>query len=220
MAPSAVDVEVAAETPIVTKSVEKALPTRTIPQSTGAKNTLAAPLKIAPDSPLRAYEQFDSTVPVGTEFPRGSVQLVDLLRAPNSDELIRDLAVLIAERGVVFFRAQHITPADQRELVQRLGELSGKPATSKLHIHPFTPEGANLGDEIFPITSGEREKLVTSVKIVNPFPQRKSFDPDNRASSRWVSSSFSSWPLQILWLLTLLSTLTFRTNLSPATIPP
>jgi alpha-ketoglutarate-dependent taurine dioxygenase len=38
---------------------------------------------------------------------------------------------------VVFFRKQdNITNELQKELVQRLGELSGKPASSKLHIHP------------------------------------------------------------------------------------
>lgn len=37
----------------------------------------------------------------------------------------------------MFFRKQdNITDELQKELVQRLGELSGKPATSKLHIHP------------------------------------------------------------------------------------
>ena len=43
----------------------------------------------------------------------------------------------VSQRGVVFFRKQdNITNDLQKELVQRLGELSGKPSTSKLHIHP------------------------------------------------------------------------------------
>jgi hypothetical protein len=42
---------------------------------------------------LDKFEKFDVTPVIGTEF-KGGVQLVDLLLAPNSDELIRDLAIL------------------------------------------------------------------------------------------------------------------------------
>lgn len=42
---------------------------------------------------LDAYEHFDSTPVIGREFAEG-LQLSTLLEAPNSDELIRDLAVL------------------------------------------------------------------------------------------------------------------------------
>jgi hypothetical protein len=50
-------------------------------------------------TPLRAsgslepYEKFEVTPVIGTEFARG-IQLTELLSAPNSDQLIRDLAVL------------------------------------------------------------------------------------------------------------------------------
>lgn len=40
---------------------------------------------------LDQYEQFDVTPVIGREFV--NVNLVDLLRAPNSDELIQDLAI-------------------------------------------------------------------------------------------------------------------------------
>lgn len=44
----------------------------------------------------------------------------------------------VSQRGVVFFRKQDNLTADlQKELVQKLGLLSGKPATSGLHIHPI-----------------------------------------------------------------------------------
>jgi alpha-ketoglutarate-dependent taurine dioxygenase len=49
---------------------------------------------------------------------------------------------------VVFFRAQEITTKQQEELGTRLGELSGKPATSKLHIHPLAAEFSENGDYI------------------------------------------------------------------------
>jgi alpha-ketoglutarate-dependent taurine dioxygenase len=64
---------------------------------------------------------------------------------------------------VVFFRKQNdITDDLQKELVQRLGELSGKPATSKLHIHPVSNSGRDLGgkdDEISIISSEQAKKI-------------------------------------------------------------
>jgi alpha-ketoglutarate-dependent taurine dioxygenase len=53
----------------------------------------------------------------------------------------------------VFFRSQDIAPKQQEELGRRLGELSGKPATSKLHIHPLTEEFSEFGDFISVISS-------------------------------------------------------------------
>lgn len=46
--------------------------------------------------------------------------------------------------------------------MQRLGELSGKPATSKLHIHPVNNAGRDGGgrdDEISVISSQQAKKL-------------------------------------------------------------
>lgn len=40
---------------------------------------------------LDSFKSFDVTPVIGREFPE--VQLTDLLNAPNSDELLRDLAI-------------------------------------------------------------------------------------------------------------------------------
>lgn len=61
--------------PIVVKSV-----------STSTNN---GPLKAS--GSLAAHEYFDVTPVIGREFPKAN--LVELLEAPNSDELIRDLAI-------------------------------------------------------------------------------------------------------------------------------
>lgn len=71
---------------------------------------------------------------IGREYP--DLQLADLLQAPNKEELLRELAVQISERGVAFFRNQSITIAQQKELGNLLGDLSGRPQASGLHIHP------------------------------------------------------------------------------------
>ncbi|KAH7351308.1 putative alpha-ketoglutarate-dependent taurine dioxygenase [Rhexocercosporidium sp. MPI-PUGE-AT-0058] len=117
------------------------------------------PLKLS--GALDHFESFDVTPTIGREFV--GVNLAKWLRAPNSDELIRDLAITISRRGVVFFRKQDdITNDLQKELVQRLGELSGKPSTSKLHIHPVSNSGRDLGgkdDEISVISSEQAKKI-------------------------------------------------------------
>lgn len=47
-----------------------------------------APLKLT--GALDAFEYFDVTPVIGREFPNANLK--DFLRAPNSDELLRDLA--------------------------------------------------------------------------------------------------------------------------------
>jgi len=113
---------------------------------------------------LDQFKQFDVTPIIGREFV--DVNLAEWLRAPNSDDLIRDLAITISQRGVVFFRAQNDVTNDlQKELVQRLGELSGKPATSGLHIHPVSNSSREHGtkdDEISVISSAQAKKIYSN----------------------------------------------------------
>ncbi|KIX95091.1 uncharacterized protein Z520_09007 [Fonsecaea multimorphosa CBS 102226] len=113
---------------------------------------------------LDEFESFDVTPCIGKEF--SNVDLAGWLRAPNSDELIRDLAITVAERGVVFFRGQtRLTNDLMKELTQRLGLLSGKPADTGLHIHPVSNSGRKLGgsdDEISVISSEQAKDLFKS----------------------------------------------------------
>ncbi|KXS94823.1 hypothetical protein AC578_3659, partial [Pseudocercospora eumusae] len=78
------------------------------------------------------YPHFDLTSCIGREYK--NVQLADIV---DSNELLLDLAHTISERGVVFFRDQSLTLYQQKVLIQRLGELTGKPESSRLHIHPM-----------------------------------------------------------------------------------
>lgn len=72
---------------------------------------------------LKAYVQNDLTPVIGTEFD--GVQAIALLEANNSDDLIRDLAATISQRGVVFLRKQDISPTQMRTLVERISDLAG-----------------------------------------------------------------------------------------------
>lgn len=105
---------------------------------------------------LDRYQRLDITPAIGREFP--DVQLRDLLTTPNREVLIRDLAVTISQRGVVFFRSQDITHKEMLELMKILTSVAGSPESSGLHIHPLTEESSELGDQIGVISSEKQAK--------------------------------------------------------------
>ncbi|KAK4130235.1 taurine catabolism dioxygenase [Trichocladium antarcticum] len=144
MAPSATEVNAAPVVPVPTKGA-----------------AIREPLQLS--GALDAQESFDVTPVIGREFPKAN--LVEWLNAPNADDLIRDLAITISQRGVVFFRAQNDLTNDlQKKLILRLGELTGRPATSGLHIHPVLNSGRELGGddlEISTISSEQNKKYYT-----------------------------------------------------------
>lgn len=81
----------------------------------------------------------------------------------------------VSQRGVVFFRKQDDLDNDlQKELAQRLGEQSGKPKTSKLHIHPVSNSGRRLGgkDDEISVISSEQAKELYKNRFLN-FSEKK-----------------------------------------------
>ncbi|KAL4924946.1 TauD/TfdA dioxygenase family protein [Aspergillus undulatus] len=93
---------------------------------------------------LKDVENFDVTPVIGREF--SSVSLVEWIPLPMV------LTLAVSQRGV-------------KELVDRLGSLSGKPSTSRLHIHPISNssrEHSTPDDEISVISSAQRQKLYQS----------------------------------------------------------
>ncbi|KAH7014294.1 alpha-ketoglutarate-dependent taurine dioxygenase [Microdochium trichocladiopsis] len=162
MSPSAVTETVAAALPIHTKAADK------------AQSALPRPLTLS--GALDPYESFDVTPIIGREFPKAN--LVDWLNAPNADELIRDLAITISQRGVVFFRAQdNLTNNLQKQLILRLGELTGRPSTSGLHIHPVLNSERDLGGEdpeISTISSVQHDKLYRRRNLEQPTKKQNS----------------------------------------------
>ncbi|KAF3031556.1 hypothetical protein E8E12_000325 [Didymella heteroderae] len=134
---------------------------------------MAAEAKTSPPSLRKSgvldskFDFEDSTPVIGREY--STVNIVDdLLNAENADELIRDLAITISERGVVFFRSQHnLTDALQKQLVHRLGQLTNKPSGSTLHIHPILNNTSEFGvadAEISTISSLQRKKTFNHQK--------------------------------------------------------
>ncbi|KAL1310641.1 hypothetical protein AAFC00_000909 [Neodothiora populina] len=150
MAPSALPTEAQEDVPIRSKSSPVV----------GLKPTGAAD--------HLAYD--DVTPAIGREY--ADVNIVDdILNQPNADDLLRDLAITISRRGVVFFRKQdNLTNELQKEFVHRLGVASGKPSSSSLHIHPVINDSRELGGsdpEISTISSEQRKKLFKQVLEVD-----------------------------------------------------
>ncbi|AAW42644.1 hypothetical protein CNBC0390 [Cryptococcus deneoformans B-3501A] len=106
---------------------------------------------------LRAYSHFDSTPSIGTEFrdspSKDGKPVLSIRDILGNDERLKALGRLVSERGVVFFRDATISPVEQKDLIEALGALGGKPKTSGLHVHPLTLGGSELGDEISVISN-------------------------------------------------------------------
>lgn len=110
---------------------------------------------LADSGSLDALTHFDITPAIGREF--SGLNIPDLL--DGSEEQVRDLAVTISQRGVVFLRGQgDSTPQEMRDLMLRITAASGCPENSDLHVHPLTEEGSELGDQISVISSAKQKK--------------------------------------------------------------
>ncbi|KAL3425538.1 TfdA family Taurine catabolism dioxygenase TauD [Phlyctema vagabunda] len=125
---------------------------------------LRTPLQLS--GALEKYEYFEKTPAIGREYP--AVDLVELLEAENSDDLIRDLAIII------------------RIALPTLGVLSGKPSTSGLHIHPVLnneregggddPHISSINSDVFgSIFDLEDEK--TKKQVANVWHSDVAFEP-------------------------------------------
>ncbi|KAJ6518198.1 taurine catabolism dioxygenase [Mycena vitilis] len=103
---------------------------------------------------LSVFAHREETPAIGTRFTDPSTsQLSRWLTDPNSDVLVRELAIMVARRGVVFLPAQDITIDEQKSLARRMGALTGRPAASGLHKHPISPETPELGKDVSVISS-------------------------------------------------------------------
>lgn len=61
-------------------------------------------------------------------------------------KLLLVLTIVVSRRGVVFFRSQDgLTDALQKDLIDRLGKMSGKPAANTLHVHPVLNNTSEFG---------------------------------------------------------------------------
>ncbi|WBW71537.1 TfdA family Taurine catabolism dioxygenase TauD, variant [Schizosaccharomyces osmophilus] len=148
-----------------------------------ANNLINLQLKDA----LKGEEFIDLTPSIGREYP--SVQLSQWIHGKDSDRLLRELANIISTKGVVFFRNQDLNAQEQKILGQRLGELTGKPKDSSLHIHPVVNSGRKDVDSTGEIENDDNEVSILSksqYKKIYPLKERpRAFHP--KASAGWHS---------------------------------
>ncbi|KAJ7742122.1 hypothetical protein DFH07DRAFT_750587 [Mycena maculata] len=130
---------------------------------------------------LDQYPSFDLTPVIGRQFT--TAQLSDWLKASNSDELLRELAIVISERNIVFFKKQTLTIEEQKLLARKLGELSGGPEDSGLHIHPSTVDNSELGD------------LVSVISTLTPEAKARRFGHGSQFASREWHSDITFEPV-------------------------
>ncbi|CAI6090565.1 unnamed protein product [Clonostachys chloroleuca] len=164
-------------------------------QDSSSQNLRCHPLKYS--GSLDQYYSFQHTPAIGTEFP--DLQVSNLL---NKDEALRDLAILkhyyfvrtngnikASQRGVVFFRNQKLDPDQLKLLAGKLGELTGKPSTSKLHRHALIESQKALATEV----NGKFDDevwVISSHVMRNHFPARfNSLRP--LASDEWHTEQVS-----------------------------
>ncbi|CAI6090566.1 unnamed protein product [Clonostachys chloroleuca] len=143
---------------------------------------------------LDQYHKIDSTPIIGSEFP--NLQLTEIL---HDEEKLRDLAILVSQRGVIIFRNQKISIDQQKLLTNKLGELTGRPETSKLHKHILV--NAQIGelvndsnglpdDEVALITSKVSKGLLPKLQGTKR-PQAKPFlNPSRLTPSNHIAAEF------------------------------
>jgi len=188
MAPPSADIDTQpAHTPSSPTTKPRTIPEIKRNNIQGLTQSAGFPTPLTYSGTLDNYESFDVTSVIGREFPK--LQLSSIV---GDDAKIRDLAILVSQvrkcflalclhisfweifyiltnmqRGVVFFRNQDIGIEDQKILGQKLGELTGKPESSKLHKHALSnskrgiavDEHGKLDDEVSIISSEQQRKL-------------------------------------------------------------
>lgn len=110
--------------------------------SMSPSNLRRSPLKNS--GSIDHLEYVDVTPIIGREYPKA--KLKDMLHADNHEDQLRDLAITICERGVVFFRAPQddLSVAEQKQITDLLGKLTGRPKENGLHVHPLFNDPNNI----------------------------------------------------------------------------
>lgn len=106
------------------------------PALAAAARTIQGPLRQT--GVLDSFKWRDETPVIGRTYY--DLDIAAVLGQENVDELVRELAIIIAERNVVFLRNQtgKLSFEQLKTLANKLGVLSGRPAESGLHVSTET----------------------------------------------------------------------------------
>jgi alpha-ketoglutarate-dependent taurine dioxygenase len=150
-------------------------------------NLRREPLK--PTGCLDHYNYFEVTPRVGRQYT--DLKLRDLLNAPNSDELIRELGIIISHRGVVFLRDQELTLPEQKVFAQKLGALTGKPKESGLHVHPSVR--AKVDRVVHEEAQADPYAFLVSNRLWDVFFGKKKLSAEEAKMAKRNSNGASQW---------------------------
>jgi len=133
------------------RTVKKTLRYRMIAKDPAPNELRFEPMKYG--GSLDHLEYVEVTPIIGREYSKAKIR--DILHADNAEEQIRDLAVIISERGVVFFREKQddLSVDELKEFTDLVGKLSGRPKENGLHVHPLYRDPGNI-----PMGNGEMDE--------------------------------------------------------------
>lgn len=102
---------------------------------------------------LDHLEYVEVTPIVGREYTKAKI--TGILNADNAEEQLRDLAVIVSERGVVFFREKQddLSVDGLKRFTDLVAKLSGRPKENGLHTHPLFRDPGNI-----PMGNGETDE--------------------------------------------------------------
>lgn len=140
-------------------------------------------------------EYTDVTPIIGREYATASLK--SMLDAPNASDQLRDLAITICERGVVFFRAPQddLSIDEQKHITDLLGKLTGRPAENGLHVHPLYNDPNNI-----PMADGTTDKHIyvinseAQAKLYATMKNRPGSNEPRDLAREWHSDSQFSTP--------------------------
>jgi len=154
------------------------------------------PLK--PTGCLDHYHYFEVTPRVGRQYT--DLNLRDLVHAPNADELIREFAIIVSDRGVIFLRDQEMTLEEQKIFAQKLGILSGKPEEAGLHVHPSVR--AKTDCVVHEEAQADPQAFLVSNRLWDVFFGKAKLTPEEAKMAKKNSNGATQWHSEYLLLLT------------------
>ena len=128
---------------------------------------------------LDGYDFFEVTPSIGRQYT--NLSLRDLLNSPDSDELLREFAIIVSIRGVVFLRDQEMSLEEQKTLTQKLGVLTGKPKESGLYVHPSVR--AKIDHVVHAEAQADDQVYLVSNRLTL---SRKAFFPEDSDDPTWL----------------------------------
>ncbi|KAH8798803.1 TfdA family taurine dioxygenase [Hyaloscypha sp. PMI_1271] len=132
---------------------------------------------------------------IGREYTTAKIK--DILHAANAEEQLRDLAVVISERGVVFFRKDQseLSVDELKRFTDEVGRLSGRPKENGLHVHPLYRDPGNI-----PMGNGETDENIYVINseaakaLYKTMPGRTTNQPKDLSREWHSDATFEECP--------------------------